>query len=702
MVVEKLDRCQGGLTWYERIVHARQEVISHRARLHESLTELRRTIELIDSGRPDFDDPNSLETNCSSWTSTLPTHLQLLDAHSHLAAETVQKATVAMMRYRQVKRAPPKAWKNLISLIAESDELSEKVEQQSNDVLERVQEARGTAESAKQDAEILPVARQIYRASLSISAISADLHRKLVEAIDLCAWHAVSVPLQVFPTMQEVEEVDDRIKEGVLKPLAAIKQLFERYGRKYQLLKCHLTAAIDLISQQEHLRTLADLLARVYEQATVVRIIQKEAARMLVNIRNAQHNIDATLQTASDSAQGPQEANCTSLKQCIDSLAVEVKNWESQLAGRVPFVSGCPPASSTSGHHHSDTHLPVTSPPKTSKPLLPANVSAAEPPMTPPSSPPPRERVIVAPDDKQAAKTDYQTDLSVLDLRVRAEVNCQASHVSSALSHCMSSVEALSNRRSRARMTSAVDFAAVTSSSRAPLSVARVLVEPEQLRAHLGEAGTAAKLPAKPRAPHTPKHDVFGPTGPYISKASKLPGCDDPLVDAGDLSALPAHLLRQLSTASLGRASSRSTSNPARSASTYLTPTEASRNRAVSDTPSRNRLKSLGGDGVLTIGKGSLGRGGTKGGGTPLSGPASSSFRSKRTITPKGATTPRSRKASRPSLPKAYIADPKSNLDVAVGQVINRLKVCMLLALHTADICIGRRADHPRWSRCRR
>ena len=137
----------------------------------------------------------------------------------------------------------------------------------------------------------------------------------------------------------------------------------------------------------------------------------------------------------------------------------------------------------------------------------------------------------------------------------------------------------------------------------------------------------------------------------------------------------------------------RAASNPANA--TAFPPLSVTRDRAVSDTPSRSRAENLKGKGVPTFRRPSLDPITPQHVGSPAVRPGSNmslhprystnpaSVVSSSIQTPSGTPdqTPRPRlsvgRSSRPRPPprKAYIADPKNKLDVAVGKIVNKLNV---------------------------
>jgi len=152
---------------------------------------------------------------------------------------------------------------------------------------------------------------------------------------------------------------------------------------------------------------------------------------------------------------------------------------------------------------------------------------------------------------------------------------------------------------------------------------------------------------------------------------------------AGSLTSIPASTARQLFPANDVRATAvRITSNPTPTAS-YLTPTKVSRNRSVSERPSGSRSQRFADYGVIQRGVGSNQPRAPIQSVFPTANLAAPITYSGQAYTSRFATNPRLRKSSGLGVPKPCIADPRNELDAALGDIVNKLKV-RLSILHIA------------------
>ena len=130
--------------------------------------------------------------------------------------------------------------------------------------------------------------------------------------------------------------------------------------------------------------------------------------------------------------------------------------------------------------------------------------------------------------------------------------------------------------------------------------------------------------------------------------------------------------VKSFSSTSLARVNSRSTSTPITNAR-FSNPTESSRYRAMASSPFRARSMSLRIGGLPRPQRESNGQRASLGSLMPMGTPSSLSpaYHDRPALSALTAMRPRKRH----SLARTYIADPRSELDVAIGNIVNKLNV---------------------------
>ncbi|CAD6574475.1 MAG: hypothetical protein TREMPRED_001128 [Tremellales sp. Tagirdzhanova-0007] len=442
--VTTLEKCQTGLSWYQSLVRARQNIFDNRADMQALMEEFERTIADLLQGRPDIGVVEIFNNEPHRWVLTLPARLDKMRVLRQTSSQAVQLATVTLLRYRQTARAPPKVWRAEISWESLGDDLMDEAERRAEQLHGIISKALKIARMISQDSEILPIVHGIIQASSKTDQAAVDLRCRFDMAINANAWHPGKAAPTAIRLFKDVEELECQMEDNISAPISNLKDLLKSYQRD-ELALCNQLSelAANAADHRQGLRVLLDLLERITEQATVVREVEEEAECLLHRIEAAQEEIERLSRVAWEIGDEAQTLNETrSLKQHISqSLAADTAVWESGLISRIRFVSCVSSASMTESLHRSLLQDRITSDTPASRvPLLPSYASAADPPMTPPTSPiaTPRLQQSVT---NNASKYCHPLDLDVLNHNVRKEVNNRASLVASAMSHCDVSIE---------------------------------------------------------------------------------------------------------------------------------------------------------------------------------------------------------------------------------------------------------------------
>ena len=462
-----LEEANAGLSWYASLARARVKVAEQAASMSKLLDQLKRETESVVQSRPDFDNPTHLAAAHASSLSVLnvPKDVAMWVQE---AFGTAQRSTVMIMRYRQIMRAPPRAWRTRLPTSMYTDDLVEEVERDVDELFEAARRAAKIILLAEQDASILPIAQGIIQATASMSRSAAALWIDLNAAIATSAWRSGAIgPInQTFPEV--VQKTKKRLQEEIIQPLLALEELLRVHGRALPVLHRHLfSLEARTKAETESLDKLANLLELVKQQAGTIWSVEKEAVEFLRKIQIVQSEVDSLHDETNIVEQQVQDIYDvrTSILPRIDNLAVQIATWESRLPQRVIFVSTQMFTSENIDERHSQHSKWPVIPEETARPLLPANVSAVEPPLTPPISPASSNRSLhsgsaepsVSLMSAESPRLSISTDLIALDRDVRMEVNTQASRVASAISHTRLSLTLLESQHSSRKLSSLTD-----------------------------------------------------------------------------------------------------------------------------------------------------------------------------------------------------------------------------------------------------
>jgi len=262
--IMKLDACQEGLNWYDKLWKAARKVLERRTDIDDLSRTLHGRMEVALTGRPILDEPISLSNDHTSWLMMLPSHLEKIEGSIQKSFESVQFSTVAIMQYRQVLRAGPDPWKSDHNMGGQSCELADEVESLSDELLEAAQRALIPSRFAKQDGEILPIVQGVMRSADNISRSCMAIQQELSAAVDNSAWRVASEVQGDPSVLEDLRNLQTRIREQMVLPMSALDEVLRRYQRDLPILREHLSLELaEAMTQQTSLIGLADLLQRV-------------------------------------------------------------------------------------------------------------------------------------------------------------------------------------------------------------------------------------------------------------------------------------------------------------------------------------------------------------------------------------------------------------------------------------------------------
>lgn len=608
-----------------------------------------------------------------------------------------------ILRTRQMYRSMPASLKGL-GLPREQQLVAlEDLADEAADLTKVISQA---ASQLLEDVRIYNEISGILQASADNEAKALDMQEQIMASFPLVAFSA-SIATPALPDLpSRVSQFVFRDQEQILRPVEKVRNLqksFERYEARLE------STLAEIIQQSQDRRTkvenLLDLLLRIETQAMVANTILGEGSNWLVHLEGVQRDVKGFNPLEPDIHDQAESAINTRL----DALAADIHAWSASLSDRILFVAG---------PRGGEGEQAEWSQNDTTKTRLPnPRLSAADPPLTPPGTPP-MVQLLGVPATTMPETETHGFDLVVLDGKVRDAINLQTVRVLSALAASQRAVDLARQSRASIPGSARSDDASSSSADVFGSRIPRLSGTRRNPRPSLSGPNQPLRMPKSSRPPDIDTELVnhvrndsdeaavqtVSSDGRVVSEAKSSrhkiaeQKQSDPVESIGSAS-LGTPLRSSLNPkAHASTPSIRSTSTPTMIApDSYRLPTQSSqsRNRNVSETPTRPRVESLrlnrtrhdslrtfhAGPARHEIERASSAAAGSSApapSGTKRLSSASATAASRRTSTASG---------------KTYVPNEKSQLDVAVGKVVNKLKV----GLRMRPLRPDGRADCPGW-----
>ncbi|WVF71321.1 hypothetical protein IAT40_006124 [Kwoniella sp. CBS 6097] len=653
---QAIQKCRTALDWYRDLVNAREEMVTKQRNVSEISEAVVQALALVDNGtveikRPDLCNEEEVKGSVG-WTESVSIWVDDAKGHADAARLVSQQAALACQKYRNALRVP-------LALRDEFQVYQDKsiriVDDEAENLLRLAQKITLEVKTASQDKVLVDIGRPMVVAASSILVEQGALLVNLDKAVRQLPWPDAERGLREDYS-DALRRLEERIDAEVNAPYNALRSQENAFGRARTL-----SLSFDTIDRvktfRQDLKRLCDLMERLMDQASVVRVITQEAEKFLHDINHLQ------------------ESNEGESALALDALNGEVAAWRATLADRVPFLSG-DSSPSANGHPVPDS---LVSSRQTNwhgeLDLTEINQRA-------------RDSVNEQALQVAAAIADHQSreaDLRWADWSQRCHRAAeQVDRVLSEWQEYHMNLETQIGRSARLideerieDLTSAI-YQHVTRLDNCAAVMEEVVGQVSEIRQDrekeasmwqsaaitargvvseaIEEAKKAEKMVSQQRKP-SHSLDVFDSTAPGVEVLQELSkpspvsahfmngSSNESLENPNGIyhasrpsSVMSTSRLPRLS-GSLPRVTNRSASNPK---TIFNSPTLArslSRNRAVSDTPSRTRLHSLGSSGIP---------------------------RPSKVLIPEVKATPKPI--------KGYVADPQNRLDVAVGKIVNKLE----------------------------
>lgn len=442
--------CEDALVWYAKLVTASQTLATSQSDTERSLAEARAmhdslTVGVNEYPRPRLDDTLAVQDNpaIAEWLRLLPERVQASRRISVKCSEHAQQLAVAVIRYRQIARAPPKAIREQIGAAAYLDIVNDP-DQLADTCQDELARLATAATEAEHDGVVLA----------SVQAASATV-TELRSRIETLREHSEGT--------EHISEMEvSKMRADLAEIHAAMPNFMANVDRVYATLRSQnrsvppLSKYVDTLQEAvcgelDSLSNEIRVIAAVLEQSSSVAAIEAEAEDLI-------QRIETRLDRAKSlRGEGPDDREIIKQEaKDIDEesrdLQTEVKAWTNGLTDRVRLVTAH--ASSTTGEPLDNSTLRQGL-------LMAATTSASAPPMTPPASPP-VSRVTIA---SAATPTTRRRDPAQCDHRARLRVNEASSRVNGRLAALQKEIGGLES----ARKTSSSDvFGAIATVPTAP------------------------------------------------------------------------------------------------------------------------------------------------------------------------------------------------------------------------------------------
>ncbi|OCF41891.1 hypothetical protein I317_04301 [Kwoniella heveanensis CBS 569] len=323
---QTVNKCLLALEWYAKLASAREELLSRRIEAFGSSGALRTTFDLLKNGtmgtkRPDLEKEEEVMAS-EQWSKRMTDWKTEATAQADAARLNGQRTILAIQQYRNASRLPSALQDGHFhyedDCITDVDNEAEALLQLSRSVIEE-------ARTATHDKELVDIGRPMLCAARSILAKQEALSGSLDTALEQSSWpENSSVADEGFK--KELSQLEQRMNADMITPYDEFlfqRKVFGCIGSTGESFN-----TVDrVISNQKDLGRKCGILERLRGQAAAIIIILQEADKFLYRIHEVREE--------------PSQA--------LDSLKHETETWLSTVASRMPFIAHEPSRPSDHG-----------------------------------------------------------------------------------------------------------------------------------------------------------------------------------------------------------------------------------------------------------------------------------------------------------------------------------------------------------------
>lgn len=421
-----------GVDWYSRLLSARENVLGKHLEIKELEENIQQLLEFFEKGedgteRPDMSSQHSLDANFKHWINAVPSKSAMALQYVEQSESVCRRSTLLALQYRNLLKTPPQFVREQAGWQTDlvNDDLADQVDSDSNGLLELRQRALVVVRTAKEDIDILDMARQAFTGALSVRNEGLFIQRRLETLIRKIAYpSSQGFERNHGGLKRTITQLVLRTEQRVTTPFSSFERLIKSYQRHLPTLRQHLLSSIsDVTDLPPRLSRSMDLLERVQNQTAIVDNVEAEAQKMIADVI-------AIREEAEQTAEREDVSNVLdSMLTKVEELEEETKSWESKLSQRIPFL-----ASETNGSPSSNDLNTISAVPHHVAPTS----SSSAPPMTPPLSRSNTPQQISTVRLTIDGTNSTALNLASVDHSVREAVNDQVLTVRSHIAHCKS------------------------------------------------------------------------------------------------------------------------------------------------------------------------------------------------------------------------------------------------------------------------
>ncbi|WWC94351.1 hypothetical protein V866_001193 [Kwoniella sp. B9012] len=398
-----LKTCQIGVERYGRLARSRDVILAQSSTATGIAATLEDATRILSYGDgtaipPDMDDPLSLSASYGAWAQEVPRWIIRAQRYSEEGITISQKLSLAVARYQNISQQPCHV-NDPISVV---DDLTEYAGRQSEDLMKLSIAVAAIVKSTQEREEILSASHPFIISVTAIQSSIAALQEKVSSSTRRSAWPtSEAVSADIFK--EEVSAISQRLKIEVRVPSQSLFRRFPQAQETFPILRSYLKEQLsDLDQKEQHLHQSIDLLERVTAQAKAIRSAEEDETFLHKKVEAVQQVLAAS--------SPHMDVEFDNLSRQVDELEQEFMEWESTLAGRIPFL-----ANTTGTFHPENGHLGADG-------------------MT-----------LVEPSHIRMEELHQPIDKSVVDLAVRKHINMSSLRLASEIDNCKALLRRLKN-----------------------------------------------------------------------------------------------------------------------------------------------------------------------------------------------------------------------------------------------------------------
>ncbi|WVQ99546.1 hypothetical protein IAU59_006682 [Kwoniella sp. CBS 9459] len=318
IAMQAVDKGRRGIEWYRKLVIAREEMYVKRHDILNESTALKQTLHLIANGTVEVKRPDPLNEEdvigSLPWSEMMKEWMEDATAQIDVARSVTRSSMLACQRYRNASRLPIVIQDGYS---AYQDESIAMVGDEADKLLRMTQSVTKGVEEALQHREMLKIIRPMLLAALSILTTQERSFDSLINAVGQSPWPEDHTSSNA-DYAEVLRQLEQRINAEVTLPDATLRSRFATHDHNRSINHQSFDTVLKVVAFQKDLQRTYELLKRLRGQASAVKIINEEAENFILNISTLRTSVGV----------GP-----------LETLEKDVEAWRADLATRVPLLS---------------------------------------------------------------------------------------------------------------------------------------------------------------------------------------------------------------------------------------------------------------------------------------------------------------------------------------------------------------------------